>query len=238
MGIRDEILKDLVTMNVDLQSKIILDDLTFDKEKHINEVLEELEYHIGKNKYSDLFLNQLSCIHSKGFVNIEKTGASEIITAYYSMIDIYSTLKLIVNKPQMIEIKEFEHKNSFLFGKNIYHVHHNQVYYLQSNTVKFFKRKYKNDNDIITEIKRLEKQYPNRKIGEYVFMLCYQTLNEVIKFPNKVNDRPYQNTGEWIIFQQNENKFNFIALALHSYGDEHDKRLYELIKPYISIEYI
>lgn len=186
----------------------------FDFNKHKAELLGELQYHLGSNNiYSEFFLEQLTKLHGLNFVEINNKYIP------YNLTIIYKTLKKIINRE--IEYKKFNNQNSLFLNKGVFHVHHSQNFYDEQNHINYFKDKYKNDKSLIDEIQVLNKEGCEKPILEIV----YKTLMESYSWKKR--------TGEWILFQEVGNRIYFIALALHNYNDQNDKKLYNSIKVHL-----
>jgi hypothetical protein len=213
MGIRDEIIKTLES-NIRYETLQTTEEKQYDKKEHEKEVISELKYHIGNNTYSPLFLNQLTQLHGIHYVEIQGKKHP------YDISLIYWTLESIIRK--QVPYKTFTRKTSFLFNKNLLHTHHHESFYIERNTINYFKRKYKTDESVIKRLDELQLLYPDHKPHP---LLIIETLNE--------SNNRIDKTGQWIIFRQANNAFYFICLALHNSSDKNDKILYEEIKGYI-----
>ncbi|GHT79355.1 hypothetical protein FACS1894130_07830 [Spirochaetia bacterium] len=210
MNHREAILKEIDSMPF-FNHLNITDDKEYDFEHHKGEVIHELQYHIKDSTYSRLFLNQLTQLHGLGYVEIDGYKHP------YELTMIYWTLEnIIYNK---IEYKIFNRKGSLLKGLEIYHVHHNQSFYSMNNFKRYFMKKYPNEESVVNRVYELIKKDPN--CYPY-YDIVYEAFMESLSWKYK--------TGEWILFQMKNDKYYFIALALHDDTDQNDKKLYGKIK--------
>ena len=217
MNYREEMLKEFYSMPFFNHSNIT-EDKEYDIEHHKGEVVHELKHHIKDNIYSKLFLEQFTQLHGLGYVEIDGYKHP------YEKTQIYWTLESIIKKE--VEYKEFTKDKSMLKGLGIYHVHHSQSFYIMNNFIKFFKKKYPNEDSLKKRIDELVKKNPNCNPCSII------SCEAVIESQSQVDI-----TGEWILFQEKNGKYYFIALALHDYSDKNDEKLYNKIKDEIKIEY-
>lgn len=59
----------------------------YDKKFHRNKVVKELSYHIKDNKYSELFLDQLTQLHGQNYVKINDKMHPYNISQIYWMLE-------------------------------------------------------------------------------------------------------------------------------------------------------
>jgi uncharacterized protein YkvS len=198
-----------------------------------NEVITKLKYHIGEQQYSDLFLDQLAIINEGGYVSIKYPHLNKVERAYYMPDDIYLRLHDLIDGRAVCEEKPFKKNGSYLKGKNLFHIHHNSMSYIDHNVCRYFSKKYPADEDIIRDLELLDKQY-DKPINKLIEYLVIRRFREISEFQVKVSGKPFRITGEWLIYQKKNDRFNFIGLFLHNDRTDHDdKNLYDLVKPYL-----
>lgn len=213
MSIKDDLLSTLES-NIVLKYLRITDDEDFDYEKNKKDVLEELVYHIGENTCSELMVDQLVQLHARNYVLINNKRHP------YHLTEVYWRMQSIIKNE--IPFKKFKNKKSKLFGKGILHVHHSQSFYLEDNQIRYIKWKYKTDKSIEDRISQIKIERPK---CNPILDFFYETLMESINWRMK--------TGEWILFQNKDNKFHFIGLGLHNSDDNNDEVLAKEILRYL-----
>jgi hypothetical protein len=235
--LREEILAVLKRAGSITHSKIN-DDYHFKNEEYSKkEVINELEYHIGKQQYSALFLEQMAILHEGGHISIKYPYTDKVEREYYMPDDIYLRLHDLIERRAIHEEIPFKKNSSYLKGKNLFHIHHNPMNYIDYNICKYFNRKYPTDEDIIKDLELLDKQH-DKPINELIKYLVTRCSQEALEFPAIVKKKPFRITGEWLIYQRKNDRFNFIGLFLHNdKTDRDDKNLYDLVKPYLIPEY-
>jgi hypothetical protein len=219
MNLRDKIIQTMESMPK-FDTLNATDEKQYDKTHHEKEVISELKYHIGDTGYSKLFLNQLTQLHGAGYVEINDKKYP------YNLTPIYWRLEEIINKK--IEFKDFRKKESFLYGKNIFHVHHSQAFYISNNAINYFKRSYPSDESVKEKLTDICINHPdNNSSATFGIDILLTSINS----PRK--------TGEWIIFQNTGNRFHFICLALHNTKeDKNDEQLFNQIKSHLDNSFL
>jgi hypothetical protein len=232
-SLRESIMFDLRKCGKIIHSDMDSDYIFKNENQSKREVKEELSYKIGEQRYSSLFLNQLAILHEGGYITINDPFLNKVERAYYMLDDIYINISELVKGSSNIEQIPFEHEYSCLRGENLFHIHHNPMNYADINVVRYFAKKYQTDEMLIKDLELLDTKYHNKPINELINILVNSCFGEVSRCPDKVKERPFRITGEWLIYQRINDKYNFIGLYLHNKGDEHDRNLYELIRQYL-----
>jgi len=213
MKVRESIIENL-EKSIMFKYLELPEDEEYDIEFHENQVIQELQYHIGNNQYSKLFLQQLTQLHGAKYVEIRNKKHPYQLSPIYWMLE-----KIIKNE---IPFKEFKRKKSLLYGKNVYHVHHSQSFYIEDNHIRYFKQKYKTEESLTDRIAELLSKNPD---CNPVFEIVYECLMESMTWIDK--------TGEWILFQNKNGLYYFLALGIHDANDKEDKKLYDEIIEYV-----
>jgi hypothetical protein len=193
-------------------------EVEFDRNAYDKQVTEELDHHTKQHSYSALFKNQIIDLYGQGFVNI--CGLKHP----YEFPDISNIIDGIVQG--RVKPKPFNRKSSCLYGKDIYHSHHSQSFYIEKNQSIYFQRKYKNDEQIIKELKKIQKERP--EIKNAVPILMTRNLLESINRRDK--------TGEWIVYQKKNDKIHFLCLHVHDNEEnriDNDSHLFSIIKDHL-----
>jgi len=179
---------------------------------HVEEqVVEELKYHCKGNQFTNYIKNQLVDIYSIGYVEI--CG----LRHPYEPHDIYLAIETVVDNHKIH--KPFKRKTSLLRGKNVFHIHHSQSFYSMCNCIRYFKSKYKCDNDVWHRLNELRIELAG-KIDLFT-VLANEVFIESLSMQNK--------TGEWLVFSKENGKIKFLCLYIHDMDPE-DSGLYSLVK--------
>ena len=215
-GIRDYILNKL-------RENICFESGTdgFYNSRNIEDCEEEVNFELSKYgeacKFSVLFYSQLIELHSKGYVEIDDNRY------LYHPKYIYDKISQIIEDAKKARIKLFNKTQSVLQGKNIYHIHHNQINHLEKNHIRYIERKYPDDLSIERRLNELIKLYPEQNP---VSIFVYEALMETVEWKGK--------TGEWIVFQKKDDIYNFLCLANHiPKTDKRDTSLFQKIENYL-----
>jgi hypothetical protein len=236
-SLRDEKLSELREAKNFLHVHTSTDFILEDEEYHKNKVIEDLSHYIGNNHYSDLFLHQMEILNANGYITIKYPFMNKIERAYYSYDDILFRLRSIINGEYPNDEKAFNKINSFLKDKNLFHIHHNPMNYININIARFFHEKYPTEEVLRKELEEIDKKY-NKPINEIMQILALRCITGFSQSPDISNNKPFRITGEWLIYQKKNNKYNFIGLYLHTKNDKYDQNLYQLIQSYLLQEYM
>ena len=190
------------------------DPIPFDRELHRVEVLEELEYHLGQQSFSDLFISQLVALHGQGFVEIDG------YYFYYEIENIYHAMKQLVAKK--VAPKPFRNKKSKLFQNKVQHIHHNQTFYMEDNQIRFFEKTFPTEESVILGIREIAKRYPD---ADTLPTFMVDNLNKSLSWDRK--------TGEWILFQETNEGYHFVALGIHGETGLNDEKIYKKVETHL-----
>ena len=189
------------------------DSKDFDREYCEHSVVEALEYHCNEHTYSTVLKKQLLELYGNGFVTIcGFKNPYERKNILWRIEDVY--------KDKSINHKPFSRKNSLLFNKNIFHVHHSQSFYSMANCIRYFKSKFPRDEDVLNNLKALQVEYPD--YDNIMPIFANGVLLESLNWHKK--------TGEWLVYKKVGNKYKFLCLYLHDSEDTNDENLFSLIK--------
>lgn len=209
-SLKEEILKRF--QSLDQLRYAIWEPTIFNKDDSIRDVKEALDYHCPDHTISSVLFQQLVELTGSGVVNI--CGYNHP----YEIKDIYWTMERVICGK--VKNKPFNRKHSYIANKNVYHTHHSEAFYSMMNCIRYFERYYNSDKSINARLSQLKCEYPNR--SNYMEIFANEILLNSIEWSEK--------TGEWLVYQINDDQINFLCLYIHDYNDLDDKKLYSLIK--------
>ncbi len=124
---------------------------SFDKVTCTQNITEALQHHCPNHTYSDLLFEQLIELKGSGIVKICNYNHP------HEIHEVFCAMERIIrnSKPH----KPFRNKKSLLYNKNIFHTHHSQNFYSMMNCIRYFKRKYPKDIDVLNRIQKLKSKY-------------------------------------------------------------------------------
>lgn len=187
----------------------------------LNDLDEAIAYHIGdKAILSPLFYSQLKELSILGQVEINKYYYA------YNIRYIFWEIEKVINKS--IQYLPFNNSKSYLSGKDLYHVHHNQAHYISFNNKRFIDKFYSKHACFMEKLKKIKEENNLSSVREMLSTFLYVMLMDSCSW----NDR----TGEWIVFQNKKNeKINFISLSTHDEArvQQYDEYLYKKIRDYL-----
>ena len=182
-----------------------------DRESCRKEVVERLKFHCAAHTFSDLIIEQLIDLIGKSYVEICDQRLPYNVTEVFWCMELIST--------NQCQDKVFNKKGSLLRGRNIYHAHHAQTHYTHFNLIRYFKEKYPDDESILKAVHQLQAKHPGRNDHWRIF------ASKVFQGSLHWNKK----TGEWIVYEKDGGKINFLCLYIHDHDDKNDSRLNSLI---------
>ncbi len=113
----------------------------FDRVKCEQDITKALQHHCPNHTYSDLLLEQLIELKGSGIVKICSYNHP------YKIHEVFWAMERIIGNSMLH--KPFRFKKSLLYNKHIFHTHHSQNFYCMKNCIRYFKREYPQDVDVL-----------------------------------------------------------------------------------------
>jgi len=188
---------------LDVFSYINAEPQQFDHDEYEEAVEIELKHHLNGHRSTRILRDQLVDISRNGYVEI--CGFKHP----YNRSVIYWRMEEVINNIAKRKFhKPFSRNASYLYNKNIYHVHHSQTFYSLRNCVRYIEKKYPTDDAIWRRLEQLRVEHPDVKNLFPIF--SNELLLESVSWDNK--------TGEWIVYQKSGENLKFLCLYIHDVG--------------------
>lgn len=214
-GLRETIIKDLEALPS--HETTDSDPMEFDRDETMQTVREKIEYHFGRHTASDLLFEQLVELEGNHYVTIlGKKHPYRPFTVYHRIEDVIQGRK---------KGKRFRKSNSPLNTRDLRHVHHSENFYLDRNFIEFFKKKYPNDSAIEERLSEIHENGKVPKSNPLVYLTSEALIRSVADNPRK--------TGQWLIYQETQDRLHFVCLWLHTRGLDGDQQLFDTIEPHL-----